>query len=111
MTDRNAKEEFLDVIKNDEIVCAKISRGRYKDDDDYKFIVLKKGHTKKDLDKFLTELDFIYDGGFGGQELFGIIWCKNGVWFDRYEYDGSECWDRHKYPKAFDVPPDLDRTN
>ena len=29
---------------------------------------------------------------------FGTIWCEDGVWFDRHEYDGSEYWDFHKYP-------------
>jgi len=24
--------------------------------------------------------------------------AKSGVWMERYEYDGSEGWDIHKYP-------------
>jgi hypothetical protein len=33
-----------------------------------------------------------YDSGYGGQELFGIIWLKGKDWLEREEYDGSEWW-------------------
>ena len=43
------------------------------------------------VEKFL---DRDYDDGYGGQELFGVIWLTDGTWIERNEYDGSEWW-RH----------------
>ena len=34
----------------------------------------------------------MYDAGFGGQELHGIIWYADGTWSERYSYDGEEEW-------------------
>ena len=51
--------------------------------------------------KFPTVNDFIriakateYDNGYGAQEIpFDlVIMLKNGTWFERAEYDGSEWW-------------------
>ena len=39
-----------------------------------------------------------YDAVFGGQELYGIVYCEDNIWLDRGEYDGSEWWQTHKYP-------------
>jgi len=47
-------------------------------------------------------LDRNYDSGFGNQVLFGTIFCDNGVWMDRGEYDGSEWWITNKYPDLID---------
>ena len=46
----------------------------------------------------MKNLDRYYNNGYGGQELFGIIYCEDGVWFERGEYDGSEWWNINKYP-------------
>jgi hypothetical protein len=62
------------------------------------------GYSEEDYDKFLSEIDFTYDDGFGSQELFGVIWCTEGEWFERGEYDGSEWWEKNVYPI---VPNDL----
>ena len=43
--------------------------------------------------------NFWYHGGFGKQYLFGKIVLKNGGWFQRVEYDGSECWEFFKTPE------------
>lgn len=94
----NAKEEFIEDVKGLKVRCAKIHFGRYSDDEGFKFAILKEGYSKEEYQEFLDKLDFEYDAGYGGQELFGIIWCEDGVWLDRGEYDGSEWWEEHKYP-------------
>ena len=45
------------------------------------------------------KLDFIYHSSYGGQELFGCVWLKDGSWMTRGEYDGSEWWEHNKRPK------------
>lgn len=72
--------------------------------EDSKDIDLKQGYSQLDLSAFLADLDFEYDNGYGGQELDGTIWCLNGTWFTRGEYDGSEWWERHAYPA---IPQEL----
>ena len=47
---------------------------------------------------FLQSLDFVYNAGFGGQELYGVIWYADGTWSSRYEYDGSEEWAHRRVP-------------
>jgi hypothetical protein len=47
----------------------------------------------------LPLLDFDYDEGFGGQEIFGFIWYADGTWSEREEYDGSEWWDHKVCPE------------
>jgi hypothetical protein len=46
----------------------------------------------------LMVLDFEYDNGFGGQELFGYVIFKDNTWLERGEYDGSEWWKYQKFP-------------
>ena len=67
---------------------------------------LKVGHDDKDLLEFFKQLDFNYDNGYGGQELFGMIWLNggDGAWLTRGEYDGSEWWDLNKLPE---IPKEL----
>jgi hypothetical protein len=55
-----------------------------------------------ELDDVLDKLDFDYDEDYGGQELFGYIWYKDGTWSERGEYDGSEWW-RHIERPPLDV--------
>ena len=50
------------------------------------------------LDEVLPQLNFEYDDGFGGQNLFGYIWYEDGTWSDRGEYDGSEWWQHQEVP-------------
>jgi len=92
----NAKLEFLRVIEAFKLVCSTITIS-YSWDDGTTFN-LKPGYTPEQYDKFIENLDFDYNDGYGTQHLFGTIWCQDGVWFDRHEYDGSECWSCHKYP-------------
>jgi hypothetical protein len=58
------------------------------------------------LEEVLPLLDFNYDSGFGGQELFGTVWYLDGTWSDRREYDGSEWWEHQVCPPLPQgVPP------
>lgn len=102
----NLKVEFLNHVQgrellpmHDILLCASISHR----DNDY---CLTTGYTEYDLEDFLKTIDFEYDNGYGGQEIFGMIWYKDGTWSNRAEYDGSEWWSHNKCP---DVPSYLIR--
>ena len=104
----NAREEFLKKISTFEVevVCAQIRlEHRY---DDYTVYTLNIDYTEEELTEFLNNLNFEYDSGFGRQYLFGTIWCKNNIWFSRSEYDGSECWEYHEYPKLPKTKPAIE---
>ena len=87
----NAKEEFLDAVTGHDVVAAIV---KYRD----KTFLLRENHTNEQRNQFLENLDFVYDDGFGGQELFGTVWLENGKWLDRGEYDGSEWWELLQRP-------------
>jgi hypothetical protein len=93
----NAAIEFKDTIKGKpDVICAYIT-------DVYSENIrsfLPLGYTQEQYDNFILDLDFTYDNGFGGQQLDGIIWFKDGTWADRGEYDGSEWWNYHKCPQV-----------
>lgn len=93
---KNAKEELLDVLSKLklDIKCAEIFY-------DIKYFNLKIGHSYKEYNQFLEDLNFEYDNGYGEQELFGIIWFEDGSWLSRKEYDGDEYW---RYNKTPDIP-------
>lgn len=94
----NAKDELIQAIsdKVSTLKCAKITYGYYCDNKEF---ILPVGFTEEDLGYFLSELDFTYDSGFGGQELYGTVWFTDGCWLSRGEYDGSEWWEYNKYPE------------
>lgn len=102
---RNVKEELLRHIKEGRIVkCARITRG---DDWGYEDVInfnLPIGFDQDYWNRFLSELDFTYDAGYGGQELFGYVWFQDGSWLERGEYDGSEWW---AYKKTPVIPEEL----
>ena len=99
----NAKDELLSVVDNYKfkIIGAEISFGDsyngYEEKNDEK-VILPLLYSDEDYKKFLKFLDRKYDSGYGGQNLFGIVVCENGVWLERGEYDGSEWWNVHEYP-------------
>lgn len=95
----NAKKEFLNFVKNEKILCVSISYTHSWNKTLNSKHILPVNYTKKQYDIFINSLDFEYDNGFGGQELFGTIWFKNNTWADRGEYDGSEWWVHHICPK------------
>ena len=91
----NALNEFKDFIKDKpDVICAYINNV-------YSEVIrssLPLTYTQEQYAKFMLSLDFTYDNGYGGQELDGKIWFKDGTWADRGEYDGSEWWNYHKCP-------------
>ena len=112
----NAKKEFLNEIEHKpKLKCANIElQLGYKE---YEIFNLPVGFTNKQFDEYLDVLDFEYDDGYGGQNLFGDIWYEDGTWSERYEYDGSEQWDYKKCPEipkelaAPDQPTKADKEN
>ena len=111
----NALEELLGVLERTKSVikCATISTKRhsYWDDDDNYIqpapILLKEGYTSEEYQEFLHKIDFEYNDGYGGQELYGTIWLmKPNTWLSRGEYDGSEWWEYNECPS---VPEELKR--
>lgn len=124
MTMRNAKKEFIGDIGTEGIECAVIVKGHYdgcmivgnsgsvnsellekvlNDESDLEIevaAVLEKGYSPEDLTTFLEVLDFDYDSGYGGQEVFGVVLMTDGTWFTRGEYDGAEWWEHHVRPEV-----------
>ena len=100
----NAKEELLQFLEGKaKVKCAIITNG---DDwnEDKKYILLKVGYSENEWTEFLKSLNFSYDSGFGGQNLFGTVWLKDGTWCTRGEYDGSEWWEHNQLPE---IPSEL----
>lgn len=95
----NAKEEFLSHIKDDtqnstikctRLVILGVTTG-----------VLQVGYTPDDYLLFLKDIDVEYNNGFGGQNLYGVIWYNGDLtWSTRGEYDGSEWWEFNEVPKV-----------
>lgn len=85
----NAKDEFLKHTKNKVVMCAVV---------DYCNLTVKLpvNYNINDYERFLNAINFEYDCGYGGQELYGTIWYADGTWSERGEYDGSEWWE-YKY--------------
>jgi hypothetical protein len=101
----NAKNELQDILKNKAPVkCASINHGKEWDVSQHATVILPVKHTKKQEVNFFKQLDFEYDNGYGGQELFGYVWLKDGTWLERGEYDGSKWWE---YKRTPDIPKEL----
>lgn len=95
----NAKEEFLHMVRNQSVLCAEISyRDCWEHDSPGSQHSLPVTYTEEEYNAFIESLDFEYDHGYGGQELFGTVWFNDGTWADRGEYDGSEWWQHHICP-------------
>ncbi len=96
----NAKKELEKLLEGKaKVKCAKITKG-YQYDHEYQCpeYVLKLNHSEQEYNDFLKSLDFEYDSGYGGQELYGIVWLEDGTWCTRGEYDGSEWWEHNVSP-------------
>ena len=90
----NAKEEFLETTRYFKVVAAIIQFGdsySYSSNPPNDIFKLNPLYTKDDYENFLKFLDRDYNSSYGGQELFGTIYCEDGLWFDRGEYDGFQC--------------------
>lgn len=106
MTDyrTNAKEELLNALNGEaKIKCAFIhddnGYGFREEDEQTKKCILPLNYTESQLEDFYNSLDFKYDSGYGGQELFGTVWLEDGTWLSRGEYDGSEWWEHNVLPE------------
>jgi len=103
----NAKEEFLQVIKqagNDIPICADITLQNYYDEYSDNRYTLKCKYTEEEYNSFLESLNFEYSNGFGSQNLYGTIWFEGARWAEREDYDGSEWWELRAYPT---IPEEL----
>ena len=103
----NAAIEFNSFVTcKTDVICAYVRNIRHYYNNPTT-IVLPLGYTEEQYNNFMLSLDFTYDDGFGGQQLDGQIWFKDGTWADRGEYDGSEWWQYHKCPQVptFLYPP------
>ncbi len=99
----NCKKEFIEHTKGKNILCAELKHDcDYWDDDIKRSADLKIGFSQNDFEMFLRSLDYEYDDGYGGQELFGVIWYTDGTWSERGEYDGSEWWEYKSVPSIPD---------
>lgn len=99
----NAKHEFLFTIEGlSPVKCAILHYGYYLAEQNPH--LLKINYSQGDFLTFLEKINFDYNSGYGGQELFGIIWLEDGTWFDRGEYDGSEWWQHQSCPQ---IPDEL----
>lgn len=98
---RNAQTEFIEEVEGKSVLCADILYERY-DEEQEKYIQkecrLPYAHSPATYHAFLQSLDFVYDAGFGGQELYGVIWYADGTWSSRYVYDGEESWAHRRAP-------------
>ena len=100
----NAAEEFAGHVAEvlSKVKAVRIGYGYY--EDGAPFAHLKVAYSEQELDKFMEKMNFKYDCGYGGQELYGTIWYEDGTWSSRGEYDGSEWWEHNSVP---DIPEDL----
>jgi hypothetical protein len=106
----NAKAELSGIISNNNlsIIGGEIEyrTGEY-DDEINDFIVYIYSFDKyNNQEAFLDDLNFAYDNDFGGQMLYGNIYCidkitNEPVWLTRGEYDGSEWWDINRIPNIY----------
>jgi len=117
MASTNAKQEFLNHITyagspiQRQVLCAVIQKGDYGDDDEdlKNTFVLTTGYTEEDWNDFLLKMDFMYNSGYGSQNLFGTIWYIDGTWSSRWEYDGSEGWEYNFCPEIPDSARRIDK--
>lgn len=94
----NAKKEFIEHVGKKDILCCTVRL--------IEPASLTTGWVESEYDEFLKAIDVTYDSGYGGQELYGMIWYKDGTWSSRGEYDGSEWWEHHTCPA---IPGNLNR--
>lgn len=90
----NAKKEFLEHVGNKEIACAFVQIDGPRE-------CLPLNFTLEQFDIFLMTINKGYDSGYGGQQLDGVIWYRDGTWSERAEYDGAEWWEYKRMP---DIP-------
>ena len=80
----NAQKELLKHVSGKKVELVKIAIVKGYDEEPLRI--------EGTLEDVLPKLNFEYDAGYGGQELFGYIWYDDYTWSNRGEYDGSEWW-------------------
>ena len=101
----NCKNDFLREIEGREVKCAEIIYGSdYWDEEDRRVARLPESFSDSEYTSFLSQIDYEYDSGYGGQVVFGCIWYTDGTWSERGEYDGSEWWEHKSCPE---IPKEL----
>ena len=104
--DKNARQEIMVFLKlsgvnkkleDIEAIEIGMEHNWSSGDDGFEVLKLRIVNEEVTYEK-LKPLDFEYDSGYGGQELFGTIWFKDGTWASRREYDGSEWWEYNECP-------------
>lgn len=99
---RNARTELLDFVAALKLnpVYGYVAECSWKIKSPKAFIF----ERSEDFSNFLWNISAIdYDGGYGSQELEGIIVFEDNSWLSRHEYDGSECWQHNSCPSVGDV--------
>jgi len=98
----NAGEDLLKAIKGHRVVCADITLVHSSNLGENFHIVLKKRYKKGQFQYFLNVLKHCwYEYGY----IEGMIWCNNGVWFERAErYGYGIGWRKMCCPE---IPPEL----
>lgn len=79
----NAKEEFLTMVKSKIVLCASIYYQSCWEHEISSKHILPVKYTEEQYNAFVESLDFEYDSGYGGQELFGTVWFKDKPWTNR----------------------------
>jgi hypothetical protein len=99
--DTNARDELNDAVLESglRMEWATVERRDFRGDVVVS-VVLYPGYTHDEHLDFENGLNFMYDSGYGEQELFGFIGLSCGAWLERKEHDGSECWAFKQYPNA-----------
>lgn len=101
----NCKVDFLEEVEGRDVLCAEIEYGdMWYSVECRKCAKLSIGFSPNEYTLFLEAINYEYDSGYGGQEVFGTIWYKDGTWSERGEYDGSEWWEHKARP---DIPAEL----
>ncbi len=74
--------------------------------EDIVFIGSRDGEYACSWEEFEKLANFNYDDGFGGQEIADdlLIRMRDGAFFCREEYDGSEWWEFWPVPKVVKNP-------
>ena len=101
MSKINARQEFTIEITGKTVIAAVIHH-----EEAYIIkctAILFPRYTSDEYETFFNSLNFDYDSGYGGQELFGVIWYADSTWSERYEYDGKECWIHREYPNVVEI--------
>ena len=97
----NCRQEFVDHVAEKSVLCAFVDKRTGYDDQGeqtYDCHSLPMFYDDSVYKTFLKSLDFEYDDGYGGQEVYGTIWYTDGTWSERGEYDGSEWWSFQSCP-------------